>query len=184
MNTFITPQRSCHSILVLPVFNFHCAVQSHLAEISSKKKKKERKRCTCLIFRALSPQNSCFTNSSDSKKNKPCQFCRMCSFLFTASGGKKRSDALKHDGKRYPSKNASAEKKPLSFTLDGQSCINLNRIVDAHSHRYILLIQCISVAHSPDLAPAFGGEGRWGNKQHRGQVNVNSSHHQEAITAL
>lgn len=97
----------------------------------------------------------------------------MCSFLFTASRGKKRSDALKHDGKRYPSKSVLAEEKPLSFTLDGQSCINLNSIRDIHSHRPIYCINwrerwCISVSHThthihtPDLVPVFGGEGRQG----------------------
>lgn len=146
-------------------------------------------KSTLLIFNELSPKNSCLTNSSDSKKNKPCQFCRMCSFLFTASGGKKRSDALKHDGKRYPSKSALAEEKPPSFTLDGQFCITLNSVVDVHSHRPTHCINsrirwCISVAHTPDLASAFGGEGRRGNKQHRCRANVNSSHHQEAITSL
>lgn len=75
----------------------------------------------------VSPKNSGFPNISDSKKNKLCQFCRMCSFLFTASGGKKHSDSLKHDGKRYSSKRVLAEERPHSFTMDGRFSFSLNR---------------------------------------------------------
>lgn len=125
----------------------------------------------------MSPMTSCFTNMSDSKKNKACQFCRMCSFLFTASGGKKHSDALKHDGKGYPSKTALAEEKPLlpfGWTVRPHSA-------DIPSHTPI---QKRSVTHTPNMASLFGEEGRRGNKQPRSQVNVNSSLHQEAITSL
>lgn len=65
-----------------------------------------------------------FTNSSDSNKNKFCQFCRMCSFLFTASGGKRCSDALRH-GKKSSSRSVLAEQRPLSCIQAGQFCFIL-----------------------------------------------------------
>lgn len=83
-----------------------CGVKSFWQSFTIPPSFLKKKRCILLIFKESSAKNSCFTNSFDSKKNKPCQFCRMCSFLFTASGGQKRSDAPKHNGKRYPSKSA------------------------------------------------------------------------------
>lgn len=84
------------------------------------------------IFMQLSPKSGGFPNSSDSKKNELCQFCRMCSFLFTESGGKKHSAALKHDGKRYSSK--LGEVRPHLFTTQGQSSFSLNRAAEIHHH--------------------------------------------------
>lgn len=127
-----------------------------------KKEKSKELEPHFLIFKELPPKNSCFTNSSDSKKNKPCQFWRMCSFLFAASGGKECSDALKHDGKRYPSKCVWGEATLLhsGWTIPSQ--------FDFHLKHMLIFIREIAEAFQlqrwPDLASAFVGGRRRGNK--------------------
>lgn len=103
----------------------------------------------------------------------------MCSFLFTASGGKKCSDAPKHDEKRYSSKSVLAEGRPLLFTLDGQSCFCLNGTIETFAGPFIDSRK--KLTHFSYTLPTWpsecGGEGTGENKHHNSQINVNSSNH-------
>lgn len=117
----------------------------------------------------------------------------MCSFLFTASGGKKCSDALKHDGKRYSSNSVLAEERPHSFTLedDFHSIRIMKRSftiteLDLHVNlknnnkwRQRLLM------HTTNLTFVFDEQGRGEiNKTWAPAVDFYSPTQQEAVTSI
>lgn len=84
------PQRSCQFILearLHPDFN---VCRKSFCQGLPKKKKERRGRekevpVACIRRIVTEYIYFCSTNSYDSQKNKSCQFCRMCSFLFSAS---------------------------------------------------------------------------------------------------
>lgn len=108
------PLGSCLSILGVYLHSTVAALRGNVCQKSQFIKK-------LFLKQKHGSKKSDFTNSCDSNKNKLCQFCRMCSFLFTASGGKRCSDALRH-GKKPSSRRVLAEPRPLSF---GHSCLIL-----------------------------------------------------------